>query len=172
MPPTTKLEHALDAAARGFRFIELPLRNKHGALVAVARIDVDDAQLAEHRWCLREGGYAVRMSRGKMLRLHRVVMGCTPGDGVVVDHIDGDRLNCCRSNLRCGTQALNAQNRAHADMRGAQRHAQSGRWRARVKLNYREHHLGLFDTQEEAAEAAALFRAANMPFSREATHAV
>jgi hypothetical protein len=37
-----------------------------------------------------------------------------------------------------------------------------------VKLNYQEHHLGLFDHRGEAVAAAQAFRAAHLPFSQEA----
>lgn len=166
MPPLSKLEHALDAAARGFPIV---LRSRDGLLVGVAVVDHADEHLARERWCLRADGYAVRMGAdGRMLRLHRVVAGCAPGDGVVVDHKNGLRLDCRRDNLRRGTQALNSQNRTDNPYRGVGWHKAARKWRARVKLDYVEHHLGLFDTRDAALHAAAAFRAAHMPYSQEA----
>lgn len=41
----------------------------------------------------------------------------------------------------------------------------NGRWGAHVMVRKRQHHLGSFDTEEEAAEAARAFRRKHMPFS-------
>lgn len=161
----TKREHALDAIARGLR---VELRDSKGDLAGTATLDPCDATLASRRWSLRPDGYAVRMVGGRIVRMHRAVAGLRHGDPRVVDHINGDPLDNRRANLRVCTRAENAQNRHGRPMRGAHWHAASGRWRARVKLNYIEHHLGLYDTQVAAAEAAAVFRGGHMPYSSEA----
>lgn len=83
----------------------------------VASVDMSDIHLVkEYRW--HRGGtknqYAVayaREGRGKSpLYLHRLIMGA--GDGEIVDHINGDPLDCRKANLRIVTRSQNAANRS------------------------------------------------------------
>ena len=46
----------------------------------------------------------------KDVRLHRLIMGCTTGDGKVVDHINHDTLDNRKNNLRVTTPAGNVRN--------------------------------------------------------------
>lgn len=73
---------------------------------------------------------------------------------VVVDHIDGDRLNNRWSNLRAATKAINSQNqkKAHCQSRiGLMGVTQDGKkYRAQITLNGRTRRLGTFGTPEEA----------------------
>ena len=40
-----------------------------------------------------------------------------------------------------------------------------GKWRVTHKVANRQHHIGHFDTEEEAARAAEAWRAEHMPYS-------
>ena len=74
----------------------------------VAVIDKPDLQIiGPHSWFLGSCGYLVgsTFSKGKF-RLHEKIMGTPPG-GLVVDHIDGNKLNNRRVNLRFVTRAEN-----------------------------------------------------------------
>ena len=88
--------------------------------------------------------------------LHRDVMGCTKGDGVVIDHIDGNTLNCCKSNLRKCSTAENSQNRRinhnnTSNVKGVYLH--EGKWRVRIQANKIRYFIGDFYTLEEAKVA-------------------
>ena len=82
-----------------------------------------------------------------------------------IDHIDGNPLNNCFANLREATGAQNKQNqhRPHIDnvsgFLGVFRHGKNRagqiRWRARIQLDGKSIHIGLFDSPE-AAHAAYL----------------
>jgi len=75
-----------------------------------------------------------------------------------VDHIDNNKSNNKISNLRL---ASNSQNQANigfsknntSGFKGVCFHKQSGKWQARIGLNYKRIYLGKFDTPEEAYEA-------------------
>ena len=82
-----------------------------------ALIDPCDYFLADqYKW--RPGGtdnsYAVALVRdGKSVKttyLHRLVMAAGPGE--IIDHINGDPLDCRRENLRSVTGSENNANRA------------------------------------------------------------
>jgi len=90
--------------------------------------------------------------------MHRVILGLTPGDGVWGDHRNGDTLDYRRSNLRVATPSQNNMNRRTgpantSGLKGVGWHSIAAKWRARIKLNRQEIHLGLFHTPEEAHAA-------------------
>lgn len=101
--------------------------------------------------------YAVSTLGAKLeLRLHRVVVDAT--EDVIVDHIDGNGLNCSRSNLRIATAAENARNRrkihvASSRFKGVCWHSQARKWAAHIRHNGYKVYLGVFDTEVEAAKA-------------------
>jgi len=158
-------------------YIEIPLRRRDGSLRAHAVIDAEDAHLAVHRWHLHCNGYAARTlwlpgGKRRAVLLHRAILGLTFGDGVEVDHIDGDPLNCRRSNLRVVTHAQNGQNvpsQAGSSLyRGVTWHKADQKWKAQAHLGGVNHYLGSFDDEQEAAAAAQAWRIINMPFTVEA----
>lgn len=94
----------------------------------------------------------------KFVTLHRLIMWAAPGQ--VIDHIDGDRLNNQRSNLRFVSYAENSRNMRSANMkRGLFKGVYPRRslWRAsisdRTRAGSRHFHLGYFKHPEEAALA-------------------
>ena len=106
-------------------------------------------------------GYWVTSVDKQQYQAHRLVWklvtGADPQD-LDVDHIDGDRANNAWHNLRLATRSQNQRNR------GPQANGTSGfkgvcfskrrqKWRARLNVGYVEHHLGYFDTPEEAHAA-------------------
>ena len=88
-------------------------------------------------------------------RLHRLIMNAP--EGKCVDHINGDTLLNIRENLRICTNAENCRNQKPRNgssvYQGVVWHNQSGKWRARIMLNYKRTSLGLFDDEIEAALA-------------------
>lgn len=74
--------------------------------------DGDFDSVSKFKWCLdRISGneYAARKSNGKTVRMHQFILGHV--DGFVIDHIDSNGLNNCRSNLRHASKSLNGFNR-------------------------------------------------------------
>lgn len=93
--------------------IEIPLKREDGSVAAVAKIDDIDSGIARYSWSLTTTGYARRATRiaGKYVqfRMHREIMN--PPAGFDVDHINGDRTDNRRSNLRIVDRSLNLTNR-------------------------------------------------------------
>ena len=93
---------------------------------------------------------------GKNYYLHRLIAK-TP-DNMVVDHIDGDKLNNTRANLRNCTQSDNCKNVSrrkggHSTYKGVtwfttKRHAK-GYWKAQICGR----HIGYYEDEEKAAKA-------------------
>ncbi len=79
-----------------------------------AVVDYRDRGIAGlRRWRRSPSGYIYCATsvggRPVTLYLHREIAGLTPGDGLEVDHINNDRLDNRRSNLRVLTHAQNRQ---------------------------------------------------------------
>lgn len=107
--------------------------------------------------CIADGYVRIRL-KGKLYSGHRLawlyVYGFMPDR---IDHIDGNRLNNAISNLR----ACNArQNALNADVRSSNRcgvkgvtKTYNGKFTARVTVNYKQVHIGTFNTVSEAVNA-------------------
>jgi hypothetical protein len=124
-------------------------------------VDDDDYDwLFRWNWVFSSSGYALRTvtenGRRRFFQMHRVIMDAQPGQ--LVDHIDGNRLNNSRDNLRIVTRSQNnwnrKPNRGHR-YKGVYPHARG--WHARIRVNNRRLHLGYFD---EACAAARVYDAA------------
>lgn len=122
---------------------------------SIATIDPDDYELVKgYRWRLNRDGYAIA-TRTETIFMHRLVNG-TPDDAIT-DHINRDRLNNTRANLRTSDKSRNALNshirarQARSGFRGVCR--VNRRWRAVITVDGRQEHLGYYDTPEEASEA-------------------
>ncbi len=109
------------------------------------------------RWYLGHG-YAVRNKNGKSHHrfMHRMITGAP--DGIFVDHIDGDRLNNQKSNLRLATKAENGFNRPMLKRnkfgyKGVSFSKEKGRFRASIQSFGRWKHLGYFESATEAYAA-------------------
>ncbi len=110
------------------------------------------------RWHLSVGGYARHSNNdGSKLFLHREIMK-TP-KGKVTDHVDGNKLNNLRSNLRCVSGSINSINVKKLDKRnttgfkGVRFFKKHNTWEARIMKDYKSYRRGTFKTREEAALA-------------------
>ncbi|MCE9567426.1 MAG: HNH endonuclease [Planctomycetes bacterium] len=134
----------------------IPLNKGHIALV-----DADDYDcLSQWKWHISAKGYARRTviidGKSRGISMHRQIMN-TP-DGMFTDHIDGDKLNNRRSNLRICTPEQNGFNLGprrgtRSQYKGVTWHKRSGKWQARVKFENQILHLGLFENEIDAAAA-------------------
>jgi hypothetical protein len=86
------------------------------------------------------------------VKLHRFIMEAPPG--MLVDHRDGNHLNCHRENLRICTTAQNSRNvpklkNNTTGYRGVSK--KNNKYRAVITFNGKYMHIGYFETPEEAA---------------------
>jgi hypothetical protein len=98
----------------------------------------------------------------KTFRVHQLVaiafLNHTPNkyDGLLVDHIDGDKLNNHLSNLQLVTNRKNSskdKKNKTSKFTGVSWHKQSNKWLAQVRKNNKVEYLGVFEKEEEAAIA-------------------
>lgn len=131
----------------------------------VALVDDDDFEwLYQYSWCYSEKvfgckyGYALRgfkqNRKTKLVKMHREIMKAPAG--IQVDHIDGDKLNNQRSNLRLCTHGENCRNRIStgaSGFKGVFWFAPDSRWRAMFKMNRKIKLVGYFKDARDAAIA-------------------
>lgn len=132
-------------------------------LVQLDAFDLD--RLKGRKVSLGSHGYAQIWDAGRHELLHRWALGLKPRDGQLVDHRNGDVLDCRRSNLRLVTSAMNSANRRPTGISGHLGvHAlPGGRWRVRVQTRQTTRSLGSFDDLATAAQISHEFRLAHIP---------
>jgi len=129
-------------------------------------VDDCDRHLIENRaWRVNWVGYVGCTFRENekvvYKQLARIIMDA-PAD-MTVDHINGNKLDNRRSNMRLLSLAENCQNTAHRRPRGRSGvknvmwQGASGKWVVRVGRFRKLYHGGTFDTIEEAAAVAPGF---------------
>ncbi len=141
------------------------MRELHLPSGEIAIYDDEDAELiAAHRWrAERSTPYTTYVStnvyradgRRTSAKLHRLLLGCTPGDGREVDHVNCDGLDNRRANLRIATHG---QNRMNARPQGGSSRFKGvyfnhGRWCARITVDGCLVQLGRYDQEKDAARA-------------------
>jgi hypothetical protein len=97
--------------------------------------------------------------RGRSRSLYRIIMDAK--DGEQVDHIDGNRLNNRRSNLRICTQFENSRNikivRGVSKYKGVSWKNRISKWSVSIRINKKRYHLGDFVNEIEAARTYDVF---------------
>jgi hypothetical protein len=76
-----------------------------------AIIDLEEKSLEVHQWSLSGDGYPMTYIKGKFIKLHHIVVG-KPPKGKVTDHINRNKLDNRKENLRFVTQKENLLNGA------------------------------------------------------------
>jgi len=91
---------------------------------------------------------------GSSVRMHIHIMGA-----LRIDHRNGNGLDNRRCNLRILTPGQNARSFHHRNakylsrFRGVCRTTNKERWRVQIRFNYKREHLGVYDSEIEAARA-------------------
>jgi hypothetical protein len=90
------------------------------------------------------------------IKMHRLIMNAP--EGMHVDHINGDGLDNRRENLRIVTAQENQFNSrkhlaGHSVFKGVSWSNLAKKWRAYISPNRKQIHLGLFESEIEAAKA-------------------
>lgn len=133
----------------------------------ITLIDKADFQLVKQwKWSYLAGGYAMRKSRygprklGKYycIYLHRFLLNAPKG--IDVDHINGNKLDNRRSNLRLASRSQNFANQPKqkklnctSQFKGIYWDKTLKFWRVRIHFRHKKFEIGLFKNEIAAAMA-------------------
>lgn len=146
----------------------MPIYNEDRKIVTWTLIDEADAEaVLWYRWRLSPQGYAVAGAKhpGPM---HRLILKDELRSGLVGDHINRDKLDNRRENLRAVTPMRNGQNAggrstwrgrpASSIHRGVSLRPEKGnKWLAQARYYGKQRYLGLHDDELDAARAVQEF---------------
>lgn len=109
--------------------------------------DEDFERVSKNKWSYHHTGYVVR---GKpQISLHRFVMNAKKGE--FIDHINRNRLDNRKSNLRLATMRQNQYNSVYKD--GIHWRGDREAWIVRMKVNGKSKYIGYFKNKKEAEVA-------------------
>lgn len=124
------------------------------------KIDLEDLERCkQHSWVKDPRGYFVSRIDHKSVTLHRFLLG-TKGSKVMTDHINGDRSDNRKSNLRQCTQNQNSKNlkvkKNNTSGHPGVSKTKSGKWRAAITVNRKSINLGVYASKFEAINVRRL----------------
>ena len=120
--------------------------------------DAEEAsKIMQYSWCVSVQGYAVANIGTRVVKMNRYVLGLAECEGKIVDHINRNKLDNRKCNLRFCTLKENARNVSVAKSSKTQvlgvRRTDHGKFNVRIVADGVEHHIGNYDTIEEAIQA-------------------
>ncbi len=140
---------------------KIELHNRYEGLIVLVDDDMYD-QLNANKWQLNNSGYVsrtnIRNGKAHMLFMHHVVM--PKKEGYQIDHINRDKLDNRRSNLRYVTRSQQIANKgSHKGSRSKYKGVtynpknKYSKWMANISVDKIGICLGSFDSEEVAARA-------------------
>jgi len=121
----------------------------------IVLVDVEDYEwLIKYKWHTTSDGYTRRTVIPKSyLIMHREIMKAKKGQ--YVDHIDGNKSNNQKSNLRFCTLQQNHCNRKVNNPHGLKGVSKTkyGKWQSKIEVKSKTYYLGSYSTKEEAHQA-------------------
>lgn len=123
--------------------------------------DIDDLPTVQsRRWYMDKDGYLTHsyIFRGqrRFVRFHRVIMNAQPNQ--VVDHINQNRFDNRKENLRLCTRTENDRNRGlyrtnKSGVTGVHFDSKRSKWIASITYNSKRIFIGRYDVEAEAIKA-------------------
>lgn len=117
-------------------------------------LDDEDYHKLKNTHVNYNNGYGRFRSDGKHVMVHRYLLDVDANE--IVDHINLNKLDNRRSNLRIATHSENSQNRNKSS--GSSKYVgvskiKNDRWRAYITHDKKQQNLGYYDIEEDAAKA-------------------
>ncbi len=123
-----------------------------------ALVDGEDYErINKHKWAVvgikkYNLFYAQRYEDGRIILMHREILGLKHRDGMKTDHTNHNGIDNRKKNIRPCTHSQNMWNQ-RIKAKGYSFCKERRKWRARIGHNGKEIKLGSFDKEKDAAEA-------------------
>jgi hypothetical protein len=133
---------------------EIVLARGRGAVIVDP---ADYTWLSQYNWCLHSKGYAVGYVDTQKVFMHRLIL--SPPAELQVDHINGNKLDNRRANLRITDSTGNNRNAGKrrtgtSQYKGVRWHQGINKWFAEIAVaKGNRKHLGCFSNELDAARA-------------------
>ncbi|MFB5758897.1 HNH endonuclease [Paenibacillus medicaginis] len=143
-------------------YAELILYDGNNIENGIVKIDIEDIKnVKDYKWRIDTWGYASSKIKDydgnkRNVFIHRYLL--SPQENEVVDHINRDRLDNRRSNLRIADKSINSLNcekrRTNTSgVTGVNFWSNGNLWRAYININKKRRELGYFHHYEDAVKA-------------------
>lgn len=153
MVSTRDARHAI--IVDGYAKIPIGKNAKHGYAI----VDIDNCWLDKYKWTHGGHGYARSEIGNISVRMHHLIIG-TPTGGLVIDHINRNRMDNRRSNLRIITPTQNTMNsgvssNSSTGYKGVYKESRKNRppFKSQILSNGKFTYIGSFHNAEDAARA-------------------
>lgn len=123
-------------------------------------IDIDDYdKIKKYHWYINPGGYVCSSKNGKTIFIHRIIMNFD-GDFTKqqTDHINRNKLDNRKSNLRIVSVSENAHNRVtfknnKSGYKDVSFDKGRKKWRSEISINGKTQLIGFYNLKEDAIDA-------------------
>lgn len=117
--------------------------------------DDDYEKIQSFSWHMHGQGYAHAWVRGIKVLMHRLILNRPDG---FIDHINGNKLDNRKENLRICTPKQNSANMGlsknnKTGYKGVYWNKEKKKYDAQIKINGKSTYIGRFENPEEAAKA-------------------
>ena len=132
-------------------YAEVLLYNTYGLEISRTMIDLDDINnIIGYKWHRNNNGYC---GANHNILMHRIIMNVKNNE--YIDHINGNKLDNRKQNLRICTNQENNFNKglySHntSGVSGVSWDKSRNKWEASIKINRKKIHLGRFENFNEA----------------------
>ncbi len=137
--------------------IKIKLERRNGDVYWCVIDKEDYEKVKNYRWYCNSSGYAVTANSGHVMRLHSVILDChlSKLSGYTIDHINRNRLDNRKCNLRICTHSENTQNQKRKStlFKGIYFNKSNNKWRSLIRMNGITYRLGSYIDPVDAAIA-------------------
>lgn len=125
------------------------------------KIDKEDYELLSiYVWHVDKNGYLITKIEGKSVKMHRMLFNLGNGEPFEIDHINREKTDNRKSNLRVCTRSENCRNKTNyvnkpgvVGVYQSKSHKKYNYWIAQISVNGNKRYLGCFKTLDEAKQA-------------------
>lgn len=144
-------------------YAEIILYNGENIEINRTQIDLEDVdKCINYKWSLNKLNYVCCKHNKTTIFLHRFLMDLSHENKETIDHIDRNKLNNRKSNLRyCNQSQNNTNTKIRKDntsgFKGVYFNKEKQKWRAYIFINKKYKSLGYFDKLEDAVYIRNIF---------------